>query len=68
MSDKTVVLTKKEIGEAITHWIGMFKEGCSFFPYHISGTDTELHIPDTVMFQLDLTPRGSKCDDYPHNI
>jgi len=68
MCDKTVILTKKEIGDAITFWIGMFKEGCSFFPYHISETDAELHIPDTVMFHLRFVPKGSTNDECPHNI
>jgi|LGOV01.1.fsa_nt_gb hypothetical protein len=68
MSDKIIILTKQEIGNAITNYIGIFKEGMTFFPYYISGTDQELNTPNDVMFYLDYIPKGSKSKDVPHKI
>lgn len=58
--DTKVILTKKEIGDAITNYIGIFKKSMSFFPFRISGTDQELHIPDDVMFYLEYIPKGTR--------
>lgn len=66
--DETIILTREDIGNAIVYWVGIFKRQQCFFPYHIKGTDTELHIPDSVMFHLGFVPMGSKKDDFPHNI
>ncbi len=66
MDEGPVILTKKEIGDAIVNYIGIFKKGKSFFPYHISDVDTELHIPDSVMFTLKFVPKGSRIVE--HNI
>lgn len=60
MTDEIVILTKQEIGVAITNYIGTFKKGMSFFPYHIVKTDQELHIPKDVMFFLSYIPKGTK--------
>ena len=60
---KHIILTRQEIGEAITNYIGIFKEGCSFFPYRISCTDQELHIPKTVAFVLEYIPKGTKSSE-----
>ncbi len=69
MDEGPVILTKQEIGDAIVNYIGIFKKGrgtLSFFPYHISDVDTELHIPDSVMFTLKFVPKGSRIVE--HNI
>ena len=55
-----VMLSKEEIGEAIVNYIGIFKKGKAFFPFYITGTDQELHLPNDVMFYLEYVPRGSK--------
>ena len=59
MSD-TYILTKKEIGDAIVNYISIFREGKLFYPYYISETDQELHIPESVMFHLDYIPKGTR--------
>jgi hypothetical protein len=64
--NETVILTKKEIAEAIVRWIGIFKKQSAFFPYRISDTDEPLHIPDSVLFRLEYIPKGSKTVE--HNI
>jgi hypothetical protein len=66
MAIKTHILTKQEIGDAIANYIGVFKEGMTFFPFHIDSTDQELHIPETVMFHMKYIPMGS--DIKKHNI
>ncbi|MBU2685877.1 MAG: hypothetical protein KKF27_21760 [Gammaproteobacteria bacterium] len=60
---KIAILTKQEIGDAITNYIGIFKEGMSFFPYHITRTDQNLHIPEDVIFFLDYIPKGTKSGE-----
>ena len=68
MSDENIILTKQEIGDAITNYIGVFKKGQSFFPYKIIGTDQKLQIPKDVMFFLDYIPKGSTIEKSGHNI
>ena len=60
-------LTKQEIGDAITRYIGL-QEDKSFFPFHISGTDEHLVLPEEVSFHLEMVERGSKIGDHPHRI
>ena len=60
MNNISVILTKKEIAEAIVNYIGIFKEGKSFFPFRILSTDVELHIPPDVIFNLEYIPKGTK--------
>jgi hypothetical protein len=59
-NDEIVILTKQEIADAIVQYLGLLKKGRSFFPYRISKTDPELHIPSTVTFFLDFIPKGTK--------
>ena len=66
--DVYMKLTKKEIGDAIMFWIGIFKENRSFFPYYIKNTDEPLNIPDIVEFELGFIPLGSSTKELPHNI
>lgn len=68
MENEVVILTRQEIGDAITNYIGIFKRGMAFFPFCIDHTDTELLIPETVMFHLNYVPRGSKSKDFQHKI
>lgn len=65
--EDSITLTRKEIGDAIILWIGIHK-GVPFSPYYITDTDTKLHIPEKVRFDLEYVPRGSLSKDYPHNI
>jgi len=62
----TISLTKEEIARAIVFWIGIFKLGWNFFPYRITETDQELHIPESVLFKLEYIPKGSRTVE--HNI
>lgn len=58
-------LTKKQIGDAIVQYIGMYYERQLFNPYRISRTDQEICIPKDVIFTLEYSPRG---EDIEHNI
>ena len=60
MADKTVILTKQEIEDAITNYIGIFKESMTFFPYRISEIEEGFDIPETVMFHLNYIPMGTE--------
>lgn len=66
--NKSYILTKQEIADAIVFYIGVHKDGSGFFPYKITGTDQELHIPKDVMFHLEYIPRGTKTEDVKHAI
>ena len=66
MDEGPVILTRKEIGDAIVNYVGTFRKGKLFFPYFISDVDVELHIPDSVMFTLKFVPKGSR--NVEHNI
>ena len=57
---KVYRLTRQEIGDAITNYIGTFIEKQGFFPFRISDTDERIKLPNTVTFQLELIPEGSK--------
>ena len=63
MNDKIVILTKQEIGDAITMYIGLHKERMLFFPFYITKTDQELHLPEDVMFTLSYIPKGTKSGE-----
>ncbi len=61
------VLSKKEIGDAITHYIGMSQK-TSFFPFHISATKENIVLPEEVSFRLKMVPKGAKIGEFPHKI
>lgn len=64
--DEKVVLTKEEIGDAISMYIGTFKKGKSFYPYFICDTEARLNMPDSVTFSMSYIPKGTR--DLEHNI
>lgn len=54
-------LTKREIAEAITAYIGTHKKNQSFFPYRISASS--LQVSETEDFQLTFIPKGTFIKD-----
>jgi hypothetical protein len=66
MSEEIFELTDQEIGEAIVEWIGKYRRGMGFFPYHIKRT--EMVITPTVQFYLGYVPKGSIVGEYPHRF
>ena len=61
-------LTKKEIGDAIVNYIGIYLEGVGFFPHSISDTDEKVTLPDSVTFHLEYIPKGTLVKEVKHAL
>ena len=67
-NSKTYKLSKKEVGDAIVNYIGIFKEGMSFFPYRISKIGGLVNKTDKVYIELEYISKGSKTEEVKHAL
>ena len=63
--DTTFVFTKHEIADMIVAQIGLTQKQI-FYPFFIE--QTNMRLPEEVMVDLQIIPKGSKNGEFPHNI